>query len=111
MAFYDGGKNPALSSISGTLMRVFSELKVFEAEPGEEFSDFVILASDNKLDPDKSLGNDERKWFTDRLVSVDLTDSEIITDDYNPLEYLQLRKSEAYRQMVADLLGYGLMLN
>jgi hypothetical protein len=34
----------------------------------------------------------------------------VITDDYNPLETLQIPKAEAYREILAKRLGLGALL-
>ncbi|MBK6617148.1 MAG: hypothetical protein WAT53_10280 [Nitrosomonas sp.] len=41
----------------------------------------------------------------DRLLTIDTSRGVILTDNFNPLEALQARKSEYYRQLIIETVG------
>lgn len=51
------------------------------------------------------------EWLKARETESDPREGLLITDDYNPLESLQVKKSEHYRQQVADWLGAEILLD
>ncbi len=111
VAFYENGRNPALASIVRTVAGAFAEHKVFRATAEDDFNDFVILASSKPIRLDTSqLGEDTAAWFSEREAPVDVSAGVILTDNLNPLEHMQLQKSERYREMVAEGLGFDLMV-
>jgi len=104
VSFFDDGANPALASVSSTLSEVFPEQQVFMSSPGEAFNDFIFLASRQPLST-AGLYPDQQQWLDTHRVTLDLRDGLVLTDNYNPLEKLQLRKSEHYRGFIAGLVG------
>ena len=111
VAFYENGRNPALASIVRTVAGAFAEHTVFRATAEDDFNDFVILASSKPIRLDTSqLGEDTAAWFKEREAPVDAKSGVVLTDNLNPLEHMQLQKSERYRAMVAEGLGFDLML-
>ena len=44
-------------------------------------------------------------WLSERKVEVNSEGGTMITDDHNPLEYLQIEKSEYYRDMLIERIG------
>lgn len=109
VSFFDGGANPALASVSRTLSSVFAQQQVFMSSPGEEFNDFIFLATHQPL-TFAGLYPDQQQWLTDHRVTLDLSAAQLLTDNHNPLEKLQLRKSEHYRSFVAGLVGVQRMV-
>lgn len=111
VAYLDGGRNRALASVARTLGQVFPEQAVIRNDPEHDFNDFVILASGRPIVFDAGrLDSGQLEWLRERVVGVDREYGEVLTDDYNPLEHHQLRKSEQYRALVAEWLGPGLMV-
>lgn len=111
VAFYEGGHNPALSSIVRTVAAVFPQVRVFKATAEEDFNDFIVLASDRPIDfPVSGAGEELAAWFREREARVETSGGVLLTDNFNPLEKLQLPKAEKYRAMVAEGLGPDLML-
>ena len=49
-------------------------------------------------------------WMLDREQEFDCNDGLVITDDFNPLENLQITKTEAYRQLLVERVGIDLLL-
>ena len=106
VAFYDNGQNRALASVVKTLAEVFSYRSVLRNDKQHDFNDFILMASAQPIKPAKPGFED---WY-ERETDVKLEMGEILTDNYNPLEKYQLRKSEEYRAMVVDWLGQDLMV-
>jgi spermidine synthase len=111
VGFADHGQNPALASVAQTINQVFPSQSVFVAEPGDDFGDYIFLASDTPLTLDaKSLTAQQSDWLKARLVTVDRSRGIVLTDNLNPLEHLQTRKAEHYRHMIVEWLGTDLLV-
>lgn len=118
VAFYEEGKNPALASVAKTLASVFSHQIALISEPDREFNDFIFLAANFPIpiDPDDNpddsvrinhLQHDQSRWLKQRLIHLDWSRGVVLTDNLNPLESMQTRKSEQYRSMMVDSIGPG----
>lgn len=106
VAFSDNGTNPALVSVAKTLSQVFPHQQVFISNPGDDFNDFIFLATHEAFDIEKAkLSNDSYHWLKQRLLTLDRTQGVVLTDNLSQLERLQIRKSEHYRRMIVDSLG------
>jgi spermidine synthase len=111
VAFFGQGHDPALTAIVRTVDAVFPFHRVYAGEPHEDFNDYVVIASDRPWeDALGRLTEAKSDWLASRLVQVSYQDAAPLTDDFNPLEYLQLAKSEKYRTLVAGWLGSGQMM-
>lgn len=108
VAFRGEGNNPALASVSKTLAEVFPHQNIFISEPGIDFNDFIFLAADHDIDlTTSSLSRNQKQWLNNRRIEVNADQGFILTDNYNPLEQLQIRKSEYYRQVMMEFMGNG----
>ncbi len=106
VAFADGGNDPALASVARTVAQVFTHQSVFIAEPDKEFNDFVFLASRQPVEFSKSsLTAADLQWLQARRFFVNQARGRLLTDNLNPIEILQIRKSEQYRHVLLDRLG------
>ena len=106
VAFLEDGKNKALASVAKTLAQVFPHQQVFISEPDTEFNDFIFLAANHAIGPySKTLPAEQSNWLEQRLITVDPSPGVVLTDNLNPLEMLQIRKSEQYRRLIVELLG------
>lgn len=106
VSFLENGQNAALASVAKTLAQVFPYQQVFISDPGEDFNDFIFLATNHAIHlDDESLPNTHRTWLNQRLVNINQSRGMILTDNLNQLELLQIRKSEHYRRMIVDLVG------
>jgi spermidine synthase len=104
-------KNAALSSVSRTIEQVFSHQSVFIAEPGEEYNDFIFLAAGRPINlASKSLLPNQVSWLQNRVFTVNKTQGVLLTDNLNPLEHLQIEKSEHYRHVLVDWFGADLLV-
>ena len=107
VAFYENGENPALASVAKTLAQVFSNQIVLLSDPGRDFNDFIFLAADRPIDiePGNQLRYNQSGWLKQRLVRLNQNQGVVLTDNLNPLESMQTRKSEYYRWMMVDSIG------
>ena len=106
VAFLEDGKNKALASVAKTLAQVFPYQQVFISEPNTEFNDFIFLAAHRAIEYDNDIiPAEQRNWLKARRITVDQSLGTVLTDNLNPLEMLQIRKSEQYRRLIVELLG------
>jgi spermidine synthase len=111
VAFGKGQGQQALASVSKTVAQVFSDQQLFISEPGEDFNDFIFLASNQPVDLNsKSLTYDQTDWLNKRKYPLDNTNGLILTDNLNPLEHLQAHKSEHYRHVLVNWFGPELLV-
>lgn len=84
---------------------------MFISEPGENFTDFIFLASGQPIDiRTQGLAPEQSQWLQERLFTVDATGAAPLTDNLNPLEHLQLAKAEHYRRFLVDMFGAELFV-
>ena len=111
VAFSQQGRNASLASVSKTIAQVFPHQAVFISEPGEDFNDFIFLASSQPIDPDaKTLTPEQAQWLKQRRYALDDRLGTVLTDNLNVLEHLQTAKAEYYRHVVLGWLGPGLLI-
>ena len=106
VSFSDNGQNAALNSVAKTLAQVFPHQQVFISNPGDDFNDFIFLATHDAWDLETaSLTGKSYDWLKQRLMVLDQVQGVVLTDNLSQLERLQIRKSEYYRRMIVDSLG------
>mgnify|MGYP000144414245 FL=1 len=107
VSFLDDGNNAALASVSKTLAQVFPHQQVFISEPDDDaLNDFIFLASNHAISIEQeTLGYEQSHWLKLRQITLNQSMGTLLTDNLNPLEHLQIRKSEAYRRLVVDSMG------
>ena len=111
VSFAEEHENMALPSVAKTVDQVFPHQSLFISEPGKDFNDFIFLASQEPIDLEsKSLFADQIDWLKQRKFQVDKTRGTLLTDNLNPLEHLQVRKSEHYRSVLVDWFGADLLV-
>jgi spermidine synthase len=111
VAFGEGEGQQGLASVSYTLKQVFNNQSLFISEPGEAFNDFIFLASSQPLDyTSTTLSSGQMEWLNKRRFSINSENGRVLTDNLNPLEHLQIRKSEHYRQVIAGWFGSDLLV-
>jgi spermidine synthase len=101
----------ALASVSKTIAHVLPEQTVFISEPDRDFNDFIFLASQEKLNLNSNTLNiTQQDWLKARVFNVDKSQGIVLTDNFNPLEHLQIAKSEHYRHLQVEWLGLDLLV-
>jgi spermidine synthase len=111
VAFGQGEGQQALASVSKTVAQVFPNQSLFVSEPGEDFNDYIFLASSQPINLTSPVLNTEQaEWLDKRKFTVDVSNGIVLTDNLNPLEHLQTRKSEHYRHVLVDWFGNDLLV-
>ncbi len=111
VAFGEGEGQQGLASVAKTVGQVFPHQSLFISEPGEAFNDFIFLAGNQPLAYTNSkLSAGQADWLHLREFKVDASKGLVLTDNLNPLEHLQIRKSEHYRHVLVDWFGNDLLV-
>ena len=109
VGFQTGEGSDAVAALYRTLKSLFPHLRVFITEK-TEFTDFVFLASEQPIVLEGSSQDRRVQWLIDHEHRISDTDGFLITDDYNPMESRQVRKSEAYRKLFLERIAFDLLL-
>lgn len=110
VGFTDPQRLEPVKAVARTLDSVFSYRKSFVPVPGEVFSDYVFVVSDSELNSNQHPSSDiPHKWLAEREVDIDSIGGELISDNFNPLEYLQIAKSEYYRDILIARVGHSIL--
>ena len=109
VGFTSGEGSDAVAAVYRTLKSLFPHVRVFVTEQSD-FTDFVFLASDRPVQIEAA-GTDRRiGWLLAHEHPMPAGEGFIITDDYNPMESRQVRKSEAYRKLFLERIAFELLL-
>jgi predicted membrane-bound spermidine synthase len=113
----EGVRVSALSAVASTLDAVFPHRVTLAPVPGKELFDRLFVVSDRPL-PLPAGGGTQPLSEKARAALVSLPSlvtalpavpGLVVTDDDNPLELLQLRKSEAYGRLLREHFGTDLL--
>jgi spermidine synthase len=111
VAFGKGEGQQALASVSKTVAQVFANQSLFISDPGEDFNDYIFLAGSQPIDlASPSLNTEQAEWLNKRKFTINASNGIVLTDNLNPLEHLQTRKSEHYRHVLVDWFGNDLLV-
>ncbi len=111
VGFSQGENSRAVAAVSNTLDSLFTHKRTFVSAPNEDFNDFIFYASDVALELTPTPANKRvESWLKDREISVPIQDTFIITDDFNPLESMQVAKAERYRELLVDRVGKDILI-
>jgi hypothetical protein len=113
----EGRRVEALSLVASTLDAAFPHRLTLAPAPGRELFDRIFLVSDQPVrlptgTPARVLSPGARQMLEalpDLVTSVAGPGGLIVTDDYNPLESLQLRKTDAYHRMIREQFGAAVL--
>ncbi len=101
----------SLAAVAQTIGQVFPELTLFMAEPGEDFNDFIFLASAKGINlQSKALLPEQVQWLQKRVFTVDKSQGVVLSDNFNPLDHLQVAKAEYYRHVLVNWFGNDLLV-
>ncbi len=110
VGFTIGEGSDAVAAVHRTLKGLFPHLRVFITEKSE-FTDFVFLASEQPIVLEASSQDRRVQWLIEHEHRMTDTDNGFtITDDYNPMESRQIRKSETYRKLFLDRIAFELLV-
>ena len=105
----DGEMQP-VEAVAKTLDSVFDHRRTFVSTPGSAFNDFVFFVSDQPVVLDQSPRfRKPVDWLLEREVDISGVSGLLITDDFNPLETLNIVKAIAYRNMLVEHVGRDLL--
>jgi spermidine synthase len=109
VGFTHGEGSDAVAAVYRTLKSLFPHLRAFITEK-EAFTDFVFLASEKPILLETASEDRRIRWLIEHEHAMVDTGGFIITDDYNPMESRQVRKSEAYRRLFLERIAFELLL-
>lgn len=109
VGFTQGEGSDAVAAVYRTIKSLFPHLRVFITEK-DVFTDFVFLASEKPILLDRSSEDRRMRWLLDHEHMIADSEGFTITDDYNPMESRQVRKSEAYRKLFLERIAFDLLL-
>ena len=101
VGFTQGEGTKAVASVYKTLKAVMPHIRVFITDKAE-FTDFIFLASNQEVIIDGNNPDQRLQWLVNHEYSLNENDGIIISDNYNPMESLQIRKSEYYRKVFME---------
>lgn len=101
VGFTQGEGSKAVASVYKTLKQVFPQLRVFITDK-TEFTDFIFLASNQPIELNQTQPDKRVSWLLDHSYQIDDSEGIVITDDFNPMESLQIRKAETYRKIFME---------
>lgn len=106
------GERPTVEAVARTLDSVFPYRRSFVSTPGETFNDYLFFVSDQPLTLEASPRFSEAAdWLLEREVELAGEGGLLITDDFNPLENLNIRKAEMYRSHLVERVGRDLLFH
>lgn len=98
VGFTRGEGTQAVASVYKTLNQVLPNVRVFATEK-TEMTDFIFLASNQTMELDVNSRDQRTQWLIDHQYALSEEGGIVISDDYNPMESLQVRKAEHYREV------------
>jgi predicted membrane-bound spermidine synthase len=108
VGFMNDTPDNAVSAVHRTLGKVFSHVRTFVSVPGQELNDLVFLASNRPLTIASTPELED--WLRPYAYPLPLTGGKVISDDFNPLESLQMRTAEVYRELLLERMGAGVLV-
>jgi spermidine synthase len=109
VGFSEGEGADAVASVYATLQSLFPHIRVFFTDKAE-FTDFIFVASREPLELDPASGDARVRLLLDHERGKPAGRGIVITDDYNPMESLQVRKAETYRKLFLERVSFDLLL-
>ena len=109
VGFTRGEGTAAVASVYKTLKHVLPNVRVFVTEK-TEMTDFIMLASNQAIELDRGSHDPRAQWLVDHEYALNEDGGIVITDDYNPMESMQIRKAEMYREVFLKRVAPELLL-
>ncbi len=111
IGFLEGENKGAVESVARTLDAVFTYRRAFISTPGKNFNYIVFFVSDSPIELVKKNNYlAVEKKLAKKEINVNTENAKVVTDDYNPLEGLQVAKAEYYRDILMKRLGKEILL-
>jgi len=109
VGFTKGEGTDAVASVYKTLKEVLPNIRVFVTEK-KEFTDFIFLASNQAVTLDRNNPDQRVQWLLNHEYAMSDNGGIVITDDFNPMESMQVRKSETYRKVFMERITPALLV-
>lgn len=109
VGFTKGAGTEAVASVYKTLKEVLPNVQVFITEKAE-FTDFIFLASNQPVTLDRNNPDQRVQWLLDHEYALSDSGGIVITDNFNPMESMQVRKAETYRKVFMERITPELLL-
>jgi spermidine synthase len=109
VGFTAGNNSEAVAAVNRTLKALFPHVRVFVTSR-KDLTDFVFLASPAPITLDPPNHDRHLHWLLEHEYHPAGLNGITITDDYNPMEHMQVWKSEAYRKMFLERIPLDLLL-
>lgn len=111
IGFLDGPEHRPVKAVANTLDTVFLHRRAFVSEPGKHFNDIVFVVSDHPIRMHSTrMTKYQQQQLAKKEIKVATDQSFVITDNYNPLDSLQVAKAEKYRELLVKRLGSDVLL-
>ncbi len=99
----------AVASVYTTIAQVFPNVRVFFTEK-TDLTDFIFVASSVPLHLDEASSDPRTRLLREHERGKPEGQGIVITDDYNPMESMQVRKAETYRKLFMERVAFDLLL-
>lgn len=110
LGYTSGAKSQAVASVAKTMGSVFPFNHAFVSETNKEFVSFILLAANKEISINNSkLDYTQKIWLQERLYHPDFDNAVLLTDNHNPLEYLQPEKAVQYRKILLNWFSSDLL--
>jgi len=112
VGFQRGAGSEAVASVARTLAAVFPVRRVFVTEPQNDFTDFIFLVArwPFEFTARSDAERDVLRAFERHETAPPAAGAVELTDDFNPLERMQIRKAERYRELFVTRIAPELLL-
>lgn len=112
VGFRYGAGSEAVASVARTLAAVFPVRRVFVTEPENDFTDFIFVVAMRPFT--FTPRNDAERGLLQLLERNEVTPPSAggieLTDDFAPLERMQIAKAERYRALFVERIAPALLL-
>lgn len=109
VGFTKGEGTEAVASVYKTLKEVLPNIRVFITDKSE-FTDFIFLASNQAITLNAENPDQRIQWLLDHEYALSDSGGIVISDNFNPMESMQVRKSETYRKVFMERITPELLL-
>lgn len=111
VGFIKGEQAKGTHAVQHTLKTVFRHNKAFITNTKTNFNDVTFFASSTPLTAHARNKNDRiEQWLKNHEFQFPDNDGLVITDNFNPMESIQVAKAELYRKYLIDRVGKKMLV-
>ncbi len=111
VGYVQGPHRQSTAALYATIKSEFTWCRVFFREPKSRFGNVLYAAGEDTIPENQS---QDANWDTLKEREVTISGWEtapVVTDDYNPIEFLNRMVYKRWRQLVIDTFGPEILLN